>query len=77
MAGDQYWDKYFPGARDQLLAMQTPDGSWNGDGIGQVYGTAIADDHLAASVQVPAGFPALDTRRRRDLEHHHDRRAST
>ena len=41
MAGDQYWDIYFPGARDQLLAMQQPDGSWNGDGIGQVYGTAI------------------------------------
>ena len=24
------------------VAMQGPDGSWNGDGIGQVYGTAIA-----------------------------------
>ncbi len=22
--------------------MQAPDGSWNGDGIGEVYGTAIA-----------------------------------
>ena len=32
----------FPGARDQLLAMQAPDGSWHGDGIGEVYGTAIA-----------------------------------
>ncbi len=42
MAGDQYWDDYFPGTRDQLLAMQGPDGSWNGDGIGQVYGTSIA-----------------------------------
>ena len=42
MAGDQYWDKYFPTTRDQLIAMQQPDGSWNGDGIGQVYGTAIA-----------------------------------
>ncbi len=42
MAGDQYWDAYFPKARDQLLAMQQPDGSWQGDGIGQVYGTAIA-----------------------------------
>jgi hypothetical protein len=42
MAGDQYWDKYFPATRDQLIAMQGPDGSWNGDGIGQVYGTAIA-----------------------------------
>jgi Prenyltransferase and squalene oxidase repeat len=42
MAGDQYWDAYFPKTRDQLIAMQQPDGSWMGDGIGQVYGTAIA-----------------------------------
>jgi hypothetical protein len=42
MAGDQYWDKYFPPTRDQLLSMQGPDGSWHGDGIGEVYGTAIA-----------------------------------
>ena len=42
MAGDTYWDAYFPKARDQLLGMQAPDGSWNGDGIGQVYGTSIA-----------------------------------
>ena len=42
MAGDAYWDVYFPKARDQLIAMQGGDGSWTGDGIGQVYGTAIA-----------------------------------
>ena len=42
MAGDQYWDGYFPAARDQLIAMQSGDGSFNGDGIGEVYGTAIA-----------------------------------
>ncbi|MCA1685207.1 MAG: hypothetical protein LC745_04340, partial [Planctomycetia bacterium] len=42
MAGDEYWDAYFPAARDQLVAMQAAEGSWNGDGIGQVYGTAIA-----------------------------------
>jgi hypothetical protein len=42
MAGDQYWDTYFPRTRDQLLALQQPDGSWMGDGIGQVYGTSIA-----------------------------------
>jgi hypothetical protein len=42
MAGNEYWDKYFPAARDQLIAMQAGDGSWNGDGIGQIYGTAIA-----------------------------------
>jgi len=42
MSGDEYWDPYFPETRDQLLQMQASDGSWNGDGIGQVYGTAIA-----------------------------------
>jgi hypothetical protein len=42
MAGDQYWDKYFPATRDQLIAMQGPDGSWHGDGIGEIYGTSIA-----------------------------------
>jgi hypothetical protein len=41
MAGDEYWDAYYPATRDQLIAMQAGDGSWNGDGIGQVYGTAI------------------------------------
>jgi hypothetical protein len=42
MAGDTYWDAYFPKTRDQLIGMQADDGSWTGDGIGQVYGTAIA-----------------------------------
>jgi hypothetical protein len=42
MAGDQYWDTYFPATRTQLLAMQSPEGFWNGDGVGTVYGTAIA-----------------------------------
>ncbi len=42
MAGDEYWDAYFPATRDQLIGMQAGDGSWNGDGIGTVYGTAIA-----------------------------------
>ncbi len=40
-AGDKYWNDYFPGARDQLLHMQQPDGSWQGD-VGQIYGTSIA-----------------------------------
>jgi Prenyltransferase and squalene oxidase repeat len=43
MAGDKYWDKYFPATRDQLLKMQDKaEGSWSGDGIGKTYGTAIA-----------------------------------
>jgi hypothetical protein len=52
MAGDQYWDKYFPATRDQLISMQSPDGSWHGDGIGEVYGTAIA----AIILQLPFKF---------------------
>jgi len=40
-AGDKYWDKYFPGARDQLLKMQGADGTWNGE-IGQTFSTSIA-----------------------------------
>lgn len=42
MAGDEYWDKYFPATRDQLIGMQSGDGSWDGDGIGTIYGTSIA-----------------------------------
>ena len=75
MAGDQYWDAYFPKTRDQLIAMQQPDGSWNGDGIGQVYGTSIADDHPAASCRikylprsVPAGLKSSTRGRRRTVD---------
>lgn len=43
-AGDEYWDVYFPSARDQLINMQGQggEGAWNGDGVGPVYGTAMA-----------------------------------
>jgi prenyltransferase beta subunit len=43
-AGDEYWDTYFPVARDQLIQMQGQggQGAWNGDGVGPVYGTAMA-----------------------------------
>ena len=39
---DKRWDKYFVALRDRLLGTQNADGSWNGDGVGPVYGTAIA-----------------------------------
>ncbi len=43
LAGDKYWDVYFPVIRDQLISMQNKgDGSWQGDYIGKAYGTAIA-----------------------------------
>lgn len=40
-AGNKYWDEYFPSARDQLLKLQRPDGSWTGE-VGPVYATSIA-----------------------------------
>lgn len=40
--GGRDWDTYFPQVRDHLIATQAPDGSWAGDGVGNVYGTAIA-----------------------------------
>jgi hypothetical protein len=43
LAGDEYWDSYFPATRDQLLGMQDKsEGSWSGDNIGKAYGTSIA-----------------------------------
>ncbi len=42
LSGDQNWKAYFPKMRDQLLSMQEDDGSWDGDGVGKTYGTAIA-----------------------------------
>lgn len=43
-AGDEYWNTYFPVARDQLIQLQGQggEGAWNGDGVGPVYGTALA-----------------------------------
>ncbi len=39
---DAYWSEYFPKRREFLLENQRPDGSWWGDGVGDIYGTAIA-----------------------------------
>ena len=36
------WDDYFARAAAWLVREQRPDGSWQGDGVGPVYGTAIA-----------------------------------
>jgi prenyltransferase beta subunit len=51
-AGDKYWDAYFPATRDELLGMQNANGTWDGDGIGPVYGTAIG----AIILQLPYKF---------------------
>lgn len=50
--GGDDWKTYFPKIRDQLLTRQNPDGSWQGDGVGTTYGTAIATIIL----QLPYGY---------------------
>jgi prenyltransferase/squalene oxidase-like repeat protein len=42
LAGEDEWKNYYPRIRDHLLATQGEDGSWEGDSVGRVYGTAIA-----------------------------------
>ncbi|MCH8968033.1 MAG: terpene cyclase/mutase family protein [Planctomycetes bacterium] len=42
LAGAQEWKGYFPKMRDYLLSQQNDDGSWDGDSVGPVYGTAVA-----------------------------------
>lgn len=42
ISSDPYWKEYFPKRRDFFLDRQRPDGSWWGDGVGDIYGTAIA-----------------------------------
>jgi hypothetical protein len=39
--GDKYWDDYFPKIRKRLITTQQGNGSWRGDHVGLVYGTAI------------------------------------
>ncbi|RMG12261.1 MAG: hypothetical protein D6731_14235 [Planctomycetota bacterium] len=40
--GGKDWARYYPELREHLLAQQAGDGSWQGDAVGRVYGTAIA-----------------------------------
>lgn len=42
VSSDPGWDAYFARRRQFLLAEQQADGSWWGDSVGDVYGTAIA-----------------------------------
>ena len=41
-AGDEVFAEYFPKASGHLLKLQKSDGSWEGDGVGSVFGTSIA-----------------------------------
>ncbi len=42
VSSDPYWDEYFPKRRDYFLAQQQADGYWVGDGVGDIFGTAVA-----------------------------------
>jgi hypothetical protein len=42
LSGDDDWNGYFPKLRDRLIRLQNTDGSWRGDYVGNVYGTAVA-----------------------------------
>ncbi|NLE56766.1 MAG: terpene cyclase/mutase family protein [Planctomycetes bacterium] len=52
LSSKENWEWYFPTMRDWLIAQQAPDGSWEGDGVGKVYGTAVATFIL----QIPYGY---------------------
>jgi len=41
LAGDEYWQTWFPSVRAELLERQTPEGFWRGQ-AGNEYGTAMA-----------------------------------
>ena len=49
--GGEYWRKWYPAVRDELLARQRSDGSWV-DSICQEYGTAMA----CIILQIPNNF---------------------
>jgi len=51
-SGDERWRDYYPKLRDELLRRQRPDGSWNGDHVGGVYGAALA----LVALQLPYGY---------------------
>jgi hypothetical protein len=42
LAGGEYWARWWPEIRRQLLQMQNPDGSWPDATVGDAYGTAMA-----------------------------------
>ena len=46
------WKEYYNDIRRDLLNKQSADGSWNGDGVGTTYGTAIA----CIILQLPYGY---------------------
>ncbi|MBX3441547.1 MAG: terpene cyclase/mutase family protein [Planctomyces sp.] len=51
-AGGDLWDLWYPAVRDELLARQSPEGSWSEPGSGRDYQTAMA----LVVLQVPTGY---------------------
>ncbi len=52
LSGEKDWEWYYPRMRDRLLDLQQPDGSWDGDRVGKIYGTSIA----LVILQMPYGY---------------------
>jgi len=42
VSSDPTWPTYFAKRKQYLLRLQRPDGSWLGDGVGDIYGTALS-----------------------------------
>jgi hypothetical protein len=42
LAGGEYWAKWWPAVRKELISKQTADGSWPDPSVGPSYGTAMA-----------------------------------
>lgn len=51
-AGGDYWEIWYPSARDELIGLQLGDGSWSDPWIGNEYATAMA----LIALQVPNNF---------------------
>ncbi|MCC5831098.1 MAG: terpene cyclase/mutase family protein [Phycisphaeraceae bacterium] len=47
LSGDDEWNSYFPALREHLIRSQNSDGSWQGDHVGEIYGTSVAITCLA------------------------------
>jgi len=59
IAGNPWWDAYYPRVRDHLLRLQEPDGSWEVQWVGRNFGTAVG----CVILQVPCRYlPVLDQR---------------
>ncbi len=42
LAGDEYWETWWPAIRQELIESQTTQGSWEDRSVGKPYGTAMA-----------------------------------